>query len=91
MKTDRGVPDFLVLCCIECKTPKEVPYKELDDNKLAGFLWKNGEWLLSVVSKFGAGKVVVAPLCPICAPNVHLPTLLKAAREHAAKSFGGET
>jgi len=76
----------IVICCVECGMGREFPYDVLASREwFVKALWENGEWLLSVVSKYGSGKFVVAPLCAPCAEKVHLPAVLKKARECARK------
>jgi hypothetical protein len=51
---------------------------------LAAFLFKNGKWLLSMLTK-GQGRATMGPLCPACVSKAYPPALLKAAHEHLGK------
>lgn len=83
----------------KCKAKIEVPFSSLHDrltraddgslkndpkDALAVFLFQNGDWHLSVVTK-GREPVVMGPLCPKCAKKAYPGKLLEVARESLRK------
>ena len=77
----------LVVKCLECPSDRLVPFDCLERGRLARFLWLNGQWHLSVVTKPGVAPVCMGPLCKACARRVYSPELLKVAREKCAEEF----
>jgi hypothetical protein len=90
----QGVP-HLVIVCVECGFPKEVPFSEITwgkDGDLSHYLMRNGGWVLSLVSPQSAArpriedvlkstKAVFAPVCASCAKKTTPPDVLACAKK----------
>jgi len=75
---DRTENLFLILACVECSDQKEFRWFFTHD-EMVKELFDSGEWMLSIITPPGQGKITFAPLCGDCAKKIYPEEALKEA------------
>ena len=69
----------LILSCVECSDQKEFRWFHTHDEAVKE-LFDSGEWMLSIITPPGSGKITFAPLCGDCAKKIYPKEALEEVR-----------
>lgn len=75
---DRTEDLSLIFSCVECSDQKEFRWLPTHDEMVKEF-FDAGEWMLSIITPPGQGKITFAPLCGDCAKKIYPKEALEEA------------